>query len=101
MARVTKTVQAERDLLEIWVYVAEQSSLEAADRLLRTIDAQCDILADLPGMGRAREELLSGLRSFPIGKYLLYYRRTDEGISLLRVLHGARNIEDLFPGSSI
>jgi toxin ParE1/3/4 len=46
--------------------------------------------------GRAREERLPGLRSFPAGRYLIFYTPTDGGITLDRVLHGARDVEAIF-----
>jgi toxin ParE1/3/4 len=98
MPGVNRTLQAERDLLEIWVHVAEQTTMDVADALLRRIGSQCEDLATMPGMGRAREDLALGLRSFAVAAYVLYYRPIDDGIRLLRILHGARNIEPLFPG---
>ncbi len=47
-------------------------------------------------MGRARPELPSGLRSFPVGNYLILYRPTDYGVEIVRVVHGSRDIEALF-----
>jgi len=43
-------------------------------------------------MGRKVEELAPNLRSFPIGSYLIFYRPVEDGIELIRVLHGARDI---------
>jgi hypothetical protein len=47
-------------------------------------------------MGRLRPELAPHLRSFPIGNYVIFYRLTQEGIEVARVLHGARDIDALF-----
>jgi toxin ParE1/3/4 len=46
-------------------------------------------------MGRARPELRPDLRSFPCGAYLILYRAVDDGVEIVRVVHGARNLEDL------
>jgi toxin ParE1/3/4 len=46
-------------------------------------------------MGRARPELRPDLRSFPYGAYLILYRAIDDGVEIVRVVHGARNLEDL------
>lgn len=43
-------------------------------------------------MGRKVEELAPNLRSFPIGSYLIFYRPIEDGIQLIRILHGARDI---------
>ena len=98
MAEARRSLQAFRDLQEIWVYVAERSP-QAANRLIDTFNAKCQALAESPGIGMKRDDLLMGLRSFPVGNYLVFYRQIEEGISIERVIHGARQIEDLFPGN--
>lgn len=95
MPRLLQTPQARRDLLEIWVYVAE-NSVEAADRLIETINEQCDTLAQFPQMGRRRQELSPGLQSFVVGSYVVFYRALDDGIDVVRVLHGARDLGTIF-----
>ena len=51
-------------------------------------------------MGRFRNDLLTGLRSIAEGQYLIFYRIQAEGISVERIVHGARQIENLFPDNS-
>lgn len=46
-------------------------------------------------MGRLRQELRPGLRSFPVGNYLILYYPIPEGIAILRIIHGARDLERL------
>lgn len=70
MFRVTKTVLAERDLDEIWYYVAVDN-LNAADALLDRIDRSCRQLARQPKMGRARPELAPELRSIAVAPYVI------------------------------
>jgi len=53
-------------------------------------------LAIVPNIGRARPELGKDVRSFPVRKYLLFYRPITGGIELLRVIHGARNLRKIF-----
>jgi toxin ParE1/3/4 len=33
-----------------------------------------------------------GVRSFPVGNYLIFYRETGQGVEIIRVLHGATNV---------
>ena len=54
------------------------------------------MIADSPMIGRTREELAPGLRSFPVGNHVIFYRSVKNGIEVIRVLHGARDIEFLF-----
>lgn len=51
------------------------------------------MLADNPGAGRDRNDIVAGIRSFPVGRYLLFYRMLADGVELVRVLHGARDID--------
>ncbi len=86
--------QAREDLIEIWEYIA-QFSEEAADKLIESIYQKAALLALSPYMGAARPELAPDLRSFVVDKYVLFYRPIDNGIKVVRVLHGARDIEQL------
>jgi toxin ParE1/3/4 len=80
---------------EIHDYIAEDS-LTAASRWIDRLDQDCQRLAEMPGMGRLRAEFGSGVRSFPTAAYVIFYRETANGIEVLRVLHGARDIQSLF-----
>jgi len=95
MPRVTRRPLAETDILEIWDYIADDS-LAAADRWVDRLDEQFRLLAAQPMMGRARGELAPGVRSFPFGRYVIFYVPLDDGIDLVRVLHGARDIDAVF-----
>lgn len=95
MAKVLRKPQAESDLIEIWSYIA-LDNLEAADRLLDVIDDKALTLAESPLIGRERKELLPGIRSFAIGNYVLFYQQIENGIEIIRVLHGARDVEAIF-----
>ncbi|MEQ9234846.1 MAG: type II toxin-antitoxin system RelE/ParE family toxin [Coleofasciculus chthonoplastes F3-SA18-01] len=90
------TVPASRDIESIIDYVADQSSLGAAERLLKKINQKCRTLASFPNMGRRRDELLPSLRSFPVGDYLIFYQPIEDGIEILRVVSGYRDLEALF-----
>ena len=91
MAQFTRTTAAERDLSEIWEYIALDSET-AADKTLREIDAQCHVLGQYPKMGQDRSDIVPGVRSFPVGNYLIFYREISQGVEIIRVLHGARNL---------
>jgi toxin ParE1/3/4 len=95
MGRVFRTERARVDLLQIWVYIANDNA-SAADRLLDRIDATCSQLAQQPLMGEARPELAPDLRSFTVGNYVVYFRPLADGIEVVRVLSGARDVDALF-----
>jgi len=93
-----RSPQADSDLDDIWYYVVTKSgSIEIADRLIDSIIDRFLLLARHPSIGRARDEdLRPGLRSFPVGEYLIIYRIQDEDVLILRVLRGSQNITALF-----
>ena len=93
-----RSPQADSDLDDIWYYVVTKSgSIEIADRLIDAITDRFLLLARHPSIGRARDEdLRPGLRSFPVGEYLIIYRIQDEDVLIIRVLRGSQNITALF-----
>lgn len=95
MATLRFSASAENDLLEAWLYVAEDS-LNAADRMLDQIDVEARGLLSQPKMGRARSELADGLRSWPTSTaYILFYFEDEQGVVVARVLHHARDIPNV------
>ncbi len=95
MPVIVKLHRAKSDLVEIWDYIADDSEARA-DAFVDMIDQKLQALASSPGMGRARDEIAEGLRSFPVGRYVIFYRPIPEGVEIVRVLHGSRDIDVLF-----
>jgi toxin ParE1/3/4 len=92
--RVSK--DARRDLDEIFLYWAKRAGLGVADRLIDGITDRFWILGEHPDAGRPSEDIAVGVRCFPAGKYLIYYRKTRRGIDILHVFHGAREQKRAF-----
>lgn len=86
--------QAASDLEEIADYIAEDSPGNAK-RFIERLTLKFVALGRSPRSGRARPELRPDLRSFPYGAYLILYRLIDEGVEIVRVVHAARNLDDL------
>jgi len=91
--------QASSELDDIWSFVAAQSSsAEVADRLIETIVDRFFLLSRFPEIGRNREEdLRTGLRSFSVGAYVIFYRIDGKDVLILRVIHGSRDIARMLP----
>jgi len=99
MATVLFARDAQTDLLEAWLFIAEENQ-NAADRVLDTIEHEANILVTQPLMGRARPELDVGIRSWPTStSYILYYVVTTDGITVVRVLHHARDVQQFSFGT--
>lgn len=97
MPRITRSLRARADVLSIGRRIAEQSQSRAtAYRFLDKIDEKIKFLAQHPQAGEARPDLAANVRVFPVGNYVIFYRPADDGIEVLRVLHGARDIPRIF-----
>ena len=92
MPTVQKLPKAYEDLLEIWDFIAADN-IAAADAWIDKLDAHFLLLASHPLMGRARDELAKNLRSFPFGRYVIFYLPDTNGITVVRVIHSARDID--------
>jgi toxin ParE1/3/4 len=95
MPSIFKRPRAEEDIAEIWDFIAEDNE-SRADGFIDELNEKFALLAVRPLIGRERKELADNLRSFPIGRYIIFYTILREGIEVIRVLHGARDIETIF-----
>lgn len=88
---------AEAELDEIWLFVATASgSVATADRLIDTLTARFLLLARYPHLGRRRDsDLRPGLRSFPVGEFVIIYRAEGSNVLILHIVRGSRNVKAL------
>jgi toxin ParE1/3/4 len=99
MLPVLRAERAELDLAEILDYLDQHSPL-AAEQLAAAVDQRCSQLGQLPGIGRAREEIAPNLRSVVIERYVLFYRVTPSAVEVLRILHGTRDLDRIMRDES-
>jgi plasmid stabilization system protein ParE len=93
MGKVLFSQRAQTDLLEAWLFIAE-NNLNAADKVVESIEQEANTLATQPKMGRVRPELANNMRSWPTSTaYILFYVAGENGITVIRVLHHARDIK--------
>ena len=76
---------------DIWQFIAADD-IAAADRLLDRIGDIFRLLTDNPKAGRLRSELAPHIRSWAVGNYVVFYAVQSDGVDVVRVLHGARDI---------
>ena len=98
--------QARQDLVDIFRYHAREAGFRVAQRFFAQAEATFTRLAGMPGMGTLYEHehpALAGLRFLPISrfrKYLVFYRPVADGIEIVRVLHGACDIQNILAEES-
>jgi len=86
--------RAEAGLDAIDDYLFEQDS-DVAERYARESDRHFHLLAERPHLGRA-SAYAPNLRRFAMHSYIIFYRPVSGGIEIVRVLHGARNLDEVF-----
>ncbi len=90
---------AAADLDHIWYNVALGSdSIARADRLVDAITERFYLLSLHPRIGRTRDDLRPGLRSFAVVGYVILYRIEGEDVVIVHVLHGRQDIPGLIGG---
>ncbi|MEM7759920.1 MAG: type II toxin-antitoxin system RelE/ParE family toxin [Cyanobacteria bacterium P01_A01_bin.40] len=95
MSSYSFTDTAVKDLEEICDYIAHQNS-NAASQLFDAIRKKCTLVANFPNMGKSYAKLATNLRGFTIEDYIVFYYPRENGIDIVRVISGYRDIEALF-----
>lgn len=95
MAKYELSDQARDDLTDIFEYIASDDEASALRTVIRFLDL-CDKLAEFPKLGRSRDEFQAGLRSLPEGNFNVFYQITAGKIVIVRVLHAARDLDEIF-----
>ena len=97
--QILRRPRAKADLIDHYVFIARDKTTPA-ERFLREAEAAFELLARMPGIGRrweSPEPRLSDVRVYPLPRrfrnYLVFYRPVADGIEVLRVLHGARDLD--------
>lgn len=99
--QIYRRPQVPIDLIEAATYIA-RDCLAAAERFLDAAEECFRELARTPDLGTEDEfssRHLRGIRRWRIKgfeKHLVFYRPVDDGIEIVCVLHGARDIEGVF-----
>ena len=86
---------ASRDLNEIADYFLARN-LEAGEKLFREFNKKCQNLANFPSMGRSYAHIKPSLRGLPLDGYVILYQVLDDGVEILRVVSGYRDLKSLF-----
>jgi toxin ParE1/3/4 len=98
VSQIIRRSSADRDLVTIFRRYVREAGLRVADRFFAEAEATFARLASMPGMGTRyapEEPLYADLRDFPVSRfpnYLVFYRPVPDGIEVLHILHGARDI---------
>jgi plasmid stabilization system protein ParE len=89
------------DLLQIWNYLAENASIDVADKVVRDIETGIRKLVRMPKLGHARTDLTDRhVLFYRVHSWLITYRPGTKPLQVARVLHSARDIAGLLAGGA-
>lgn len=97
MPIVKKRATAKRDLIDHFIYLAENADIDVADRFLANAEISFNILSQQPSMGAPlslKHPDLAGTRKWRVvdfDNFLIFYIPRHDGVSIVRVLHSAQD----------
>ena len=95
MNRYIISPTASQDLDEIIDYLAARD-IDAGERFITEFNKKCRNLVQFPNLGRSYTELAPSLRGLALDGYIIFYKPTDDGIEIVRVVSGYRDLPILF-----
>ena len=87
--------EASKDLDQIFDYFAS-NNVEAGENFVIAFEKKCEKLLQFPKMGKSYKDIEPSLRGVPLDNYIILYRLMDNGVEIVRVVSGYRNLEYLF-----
>jgi toxin ParE1/3/4 len=91
MAEYRLSPAAERDLEGIWKYTRAEWGVEQAERYTDSLTMAFHVLAESPQSAPGCDHIREGYRRRNVERHMIYFRITDYGIAIIRVLHGQMN----------
>jgi toxin ParE1/3/4 len=85
--RIILSPRTQRDLDEIWDYTAKRWSIGQAETYIRQLWRDIEAVAARPTIGRPCPEVRANYYRYPSGSHVLFYRRIDGGVDIVRILH--------------
>lgn len=85
--------RAEQDLIAIWNFSFDQWGEIQADGYLQTLHSTIRLLVKNPEMGKSRDALGAGYRSFHQSRHVIFYQPCGFGVRVIRILHQSMDVE--------
>lgn len=89
------STEALRDMEQILDYLTN-TNISAGEKFLEEFSKKCRYLIQFPLMGRSYREIRPYLRGLPMKNYIIFYRLTEQGLEIMRVIKGERDLDALF-----
>ena len=96
MVNFQLTKLAKQDLCAIGRYTQTTWGRKQRNTYLAKIDAAFHLLAMEPQLGKSCDDLLASYRKYPVGRHLIFYCQSKDGLEIIRILHQRMDIEAHF-----
>lgn len=84
--------KADQDIDDIFVFTENKFGTDQAVTYVSEFDDVFKLLSTHPNSGKMRNEIKTGLRSFPHSSHMIFYRIFEDKIRIVRILHGSRDL---------
>jgi toxin ParE1/3/4 len=91
--RYVLSPRAQKDIDDIWEYTVEHWNVRQAEIYLRQIRRAIETVAAEPNIARACDDIRPGYWKYPAGSHVMFFRITDKGINVVRILHSRMDFE--------
>jgi toxin ParE1/3/4 len=95
MAQYLINKLASQDLNEIADYFAA-NNVRAGEKFFDDFNRKCKQLVAFPNSGKSYDYIYSDLKGVPLSSYIIFYRVLKDGIEILRVISGRRDLFSVF-----
>jgi toxin ParE1/3/4 len=95
MTRYLINVLAAQDLNDIADYFATYN-VRAGEKFFQSFNQKCQQLVSFPNSGKRYEEIAPNLKGISLSGYIIFYRTIDDGVEILRVISGRRDLPAIF-----
>ncbi len=84
--------EADNDIEDIFEYGEYQYGTPQAIEYLLGLKNHFEVIAKNPDIGKKRKEIKDGLYSFPYSSHIIFYRKMNSYVRIIRVLYGGRDL---------
>ncbi len=92
MSKYILTNKAVEDLSDIWNYTFDEWSEHQANKYYNILINSCLEIAKNPNTGKNYEGIIKSLFGFKTGRHIIFYRKVDNKVEILRILHGQMDL---------
>lgn len=93
------TRKAREDLRSIGRYTQATWGRDQRSQYLSRLDVAFHALAQSPEMGQACDYIREGYHKYHVGRHFIFYRQSDVGITVIRILHDRMDVEAHLSGN--